>query len=63
MPIIKKVYCYNTDKVYDNIKETAKEIGIKGITSSNISLICNRRREHIKGYRFQFIKDNSGKDK
>ncbi len=63
MSIPKKVYCYNTDKVYDNIDKAAKEIGIRGITPLTISLICNRHREHIKGYRFQFIKDNNGKDK
>jgi len=51
----KKVRCKNNNTVYDSIKQASKSLGI---TPLNISQICNRRREHIHGYRFEFVKES-----
>ena len=49
----KKVYCVELDKVFESGAAAAKELGLD---SSNISNVCNGKRNKTGGYHFQFVK-------
>lgn len=53
--IIRKVYCYETDKVYDSIVQAGRDLGIKSF--SHISDVCQRKQEHCYGYHFKYVDD------
>ena len=46
----KKVYCYETNKIYQSIQQTEKELNV-----TNVSLVCNGKLKSIKGYHFKFV--------
>ena len=46
----KKVYCYETDKIYQSIQQTEKELNV-----TNVSLVGNGKLKSIKGYHFRFV--------
>ena len=50
--IRKKIYCYETNKIYASIKEAAEELGIG--SASNLASYC-RKGKPMKGYNFKFI--------
>lgn len=47
----KKVYCLELDKIFNSIKEASKELNI---CSTNIGMVCNRKRKTAGGYTFMF---------
>ena len=49
----KKVYCVELDKVFESAAAAARELGLD---SSNISNVCNGKRNKTGGYHFQFVK-------
>ena len=48
----KKVYCVELDKVFESAAAAARELGLD---SSNISNVCNGKRNKTGGYHFQFV--------
>ena len=49
----KKVYCVELDKVFESAVAAARELGLD---RSNISNVCNGKRNKTGGYHFQFVK-------
>jgi len=47
----KPVICMNSGKVYESAREAAKDLGVQ---YSKVSLVCNGKRPHTKGYVFKF---------
>lgn len=50
----RKVYCFETEKIYNSYSEAAKELGLY---QSEISRICNGERKASKGYHFYRIQE------
>ena len=48
----KKVYCVELDKVFESAAAAARELGLD---RSNISNVCNGKRNKTGGYHFQFV--------
>lgn len=55
---MKKVYCYETDTVYDSVSSASK---ILKISKGNISSVCNRKLQQTNGYHFEYV-DNTDID-
>jgi hypothetical protein len=49
--IMKSVVCLNDGKVYPSGKDAALTYGL---SKSGVSLVCNGKVEHARGYRFRF---------
>lgn len=47
----RRIICLNNGKVYESARKAAKELGLQ---YSKISLVCNGKRKHTKGYIFKF---------
>ena len=54
----KKIKCINTGKTYSSAKKASKDIGVSEI---NILQICNRMRDHIRGFRFEYTGEENEK--
>lgn len=48
---MKKVYCVETDTVYDSIAEAARVIGVR---SGNLHGVCEGKRKQTGGYHFRY---------
>lgn len=48
--LCKKVYCFETNKIYDSIKVVQKELKV-----NNVSNVCNGKQEQSKGLHFKFV--------
>ena len=48
----KKVYCVELDKVFESAVAAARELGLD---RSNISNVCNGKRNKTGGYHFKFV--------
>ena len=55
---MKKVYCYETDTVYDSVSSASK---ILKISKGNISSVCNRKLQQTNNYHFKYV-DNTDVD-
>ena len=54
----KRVYCIETDTIYNSIRECAR---LLNINRSLIMLVCNKKRNHTHNYHFEYISNNGGK--
>lgn len=54
---MKKVYCYNNKKVYECASYAGKELMID---ASSITKVCRKKRNHVHGYRFDYLKNKIG---
>jgi group I intron endonuclease len=52
---MKKVYCLETDSVYESITKAAKELGL---SKSFVSQVCNNIISSAHGYHLSFVKSN-----
>lgn len=50
----RKVYCVETDKVYNSIKEASEELGL---FSTGICACCKGKQKHYKGYHFYYTEN------
>ncbi len=48
----RKVYCYETDTIYESVNEAGRKLGVP---ASNISAVCRKKHEHTKGYHFEYF--------
>lgn len=48
----KQVKCLNTGEVFHSTQEAAKKLNVN---QGKISLVCNGKRNHTKGYTFKYI--------
>lgn len=53
---MKKVYCVETDTVYDSIAEAARAIGVR---VGNIHGVCEGKRKQTGGYHFRYADTNT----
>lgn len=53
-PHKKKVYCKETDKVYDSVQECARQLGIH---ASNICKVCKGKIKTTGGYHLEYYND------
>ncbi len=44
--------CLNDGKVFKSIREASLKLGL---TEGKVSLVCNGKRPHTKGYKFKFL--------
>lgn len=51
----KKVYCVELDKVFNGVREAARELGIK--SHSNISACCKGRYKTASGYHWKYVEE------
>lgn len=49
----KKIYCRETDKIYDSIQGAAREFGLY---ATNICAVCKGKHSHCKGYHFEYVR-------
>ena len=49
-----KVYCVETDKIYDSIRDASRETGI---SRYSITMCCNGKKESVKSYHFRYIEE------
>lgn len=55
-PNKKKVYCFETDTIYDSVHECARQLGLN---ASAISAVCRGKHRHCHNYRFKYYDDTT----
>lgn len=48
----KPIICLNDGKTYNSIREACKKLNL---SESKVSLVCNGKRPHTRGYKFKFF--------
>lgn len=53
--IKRKIYCEETNTIYESVHDCAKALGLN---ATNVSAVCRGKHKHTKGYHLRYVENN-----